>query len=400
VAGEFARPGSGALPLGAATIVAPLFACARAVRCQGLGMVLARLMSARFGWPLSDWIVPAAPEAMLKTWFPLVGGDVVRIEQAGCGAPAESADERVHPLPSPLPTPAITGPVRPGAASVTATGFLPGARGHLMVDWIVRASIDTWHGEATFHLTSGLPEDAKLWVFQTMCEVSSPQEGHPVVVAKGQLSAEPNPSQVNGGVATSITVHVRDTFNGKPVNGLPVQIGGATVGLSGTAFTWTPPTTGTGVSGVVLGGTAYQNVAFSIAVRQAVPITLGLYAGPGAQPGYAAMTDVVWTVQPQWAGGAAKTLASATGSVSIAGSPPGGVVAVIVGLKVQLAADAAYGFDAETIDIPGGLITNVALTKPSHAVSALLTVSAVPAVNEDGEDTYQRMAKVNLLSVV
>jgi hypothetical protein len=399
VAGEFARPGSGALPLGAASIVGPLYACARAVRCQGLGMVLARLVSARFGWPLSDWTVPAAPEATLTPWFPLVADDVVRIEQAGCGAPAESADERVRPLPSPLPVPPITGPVRPGAAAVTATGFLPGARGHLMVDWIVRASIDAWQAQETFHLTSGLADGAKLWVFQTMCALSSPQEGHPVVVAKGQLSAEPNPSQVNGGVATTITVHVRDTFDGKPVNGLPVQIGGATVGLSGTAFTWTPPTTGTSVSGVVLGGISYQNVAFTIAVRQAVTVALGLYAGPGAPSNYAAMTDVVWTVQPQWAGGVTKTLASATGSVSISGSPPGGVVAVLVGLKVQLAADAYYGFDAETIDIPGGLITNVALTKPSHAVSALLTVSVVPAVNEDGEDTYQRLAKVNVLSV-
>jgi hypothetical protein len=149
----------------------------------------------------------------------------------------------------------------------------------------------------------------------------------------------------------------------------------------------------------VLGGSAYQNVAFTIAVRQAVPIALGLYAGEGAAPGYAAMTDIEWSVTPSWPGGATKKLNAATGSVSIDGSPSGGVVGVWVKLKVQLAADNVYGFDAETIDIPGGLITNVALTKPSHAVSAILTVGVTTGVDEDGEVRYRRFAKVNLLSL-
>ena len=53
-------------------------------------------------------------------------------------------------------------------------------------------------------------------------------------------------------------------------------------------------------------------------------IALGLYAGEGAVPGYAAMTDVEWSATPAWPGGATKTLNGATGSVSIEGPPPGG----------------------------------------------------------------------------
>ena len=281
---------------------------------------------------------------------------------------------------------------------VKAKGYLPGAKAHLMIDWIVRASIDVWGKEGVFHV-AGLAEGAKLWSFQTLCTQSSTQEGPPVVVTKGQLSVEVSPSEVNGGVPASITVKVRDGDDGKALNGMGVQIGGASVGLSGTAFNWTPPTSGTSAIGVVLGGGAYQNATFTITIRQAVPIALGLYPGEGAVPGYAAMSDIEWTAAPQWAGGAPKTLNAATGSVSIEGSPPGGIVAVSVKLEVQLAADPFYGFDAETIDIPGGLISNVALTKPSHALSAILTVGVTTGVDEDGEVRYQRFAKVSLYTL-
>jgi len=396
---EFARPGSGAVYSGPPKIVPPLYDCARAIPCENLALVATRLVSVRSGLPLSDWTVPVAPGALLSTWFPLVAGDVVKIEQSGCGAPAAAGDERVNALSSPLPSPSIIGPVRPGASPVKAKGFLPGARAHLMIDWVVRASIDVWHKDEVFHLRSGLAEDAKLWAFQTLCTQSSRQEGPPMIVTKGQLSVDVNPSQVSGGVPASILVNVRDADDGKLLDGLPVQIGGVAVGLSGTAFSWTPSTIGTTAGGLVVGGSAYQNAAFTIAVRQAVPIALGLYAGEGAVPGYAAMTDIEWSATPSWAGGATKKLNAATGSVSIEGSPPGGIVGVSVKLKVQLAADAFYGFAADTIDVPTGLVTNVALTKPSHAVSATLTVGVTTGVAKDGEVHYLRFAKVNLLSL-
>jgi hypothetical protein len=349
--------------------------------------------------PLSGWTVPVAPTALLPTWLPLVADDVVRIEQSGCGARAALADERVNRLPAPLPAPSIVGPVHPGERVVKAKGFLPGARAHLMIDWIVRASIDAWHGDEAFHLPSGVAEGARLWAYQTLCSASSRQEGPPVTVTKGALALDVNRSEVNGGTPVSIVVNARDADSGGVLNGLPVQIGGVSVGLTGTAFTWTPPTTGTSASGVVIGGTAYQNATFTIAVRQAVPVALGLYAGEGAAPGYAAMTDIVWSVAPTWAGGVTKTLAAATGTVSVEGSPAGGVVAVSVQLKVQLAADSFYGFPEETVDIPGGALTNLALIKPSHAVSAILTVSVVTGTDEEGTVRYRRFAKVTLLSV-
>lgn len=51
----------------------------------------------------------------------------------------------------------------------------------------------------------------------------------------GQLSVEVIPSAVSGGVSTPIVVNVRDTVGGGALKGLPVQIGGVTVGLSGVA---------------------------------------------------------------------------------------------------------------------------------------------------------------------
>lgn len=395
-AGEFARPGSGALPLGTPKIVPPLYDCVRAISCEGLSLVPARIFSVRHNLPLSGWTVPAAPNSLLWTWFPLVADDQVRIEQFGCGAPPMSGEERVNPLPSPLPAPKILEPVRPGAVAVTAKGFLPGARAHLMVEWIVRASIDVWREEATFHLAAGLKERERLWVFQTLCAASSAQEGTPVVVEKGNLSVEVTPSSVNGGMAATLTVNARDGAGGPPLKGLAVQINGANVGFTGTAFNWTAPTSGASASGVVLGGTAYQNGAFTIAIRQAVPLAMVIYPGEGAVPGQVAMSDVKWTVTPQWAGGATKTATGTSAGVAIEGSPPSGVVGVSVSLNVTVAADGV--FPQETIPL-SGLLTNVALTKPSHAVSGMLMVGVVPVVNEDGVVEYRRAAKVALLGI-
>jgi hypothetical protein len=395
---EFSRPGSGAVPPGTPKIVAPLFDCARGVRCESLALVATRLFSVRFNLPLSGWAVPPAPGALLSTWFPLVAGDVVRIEQSGCGAPSPSAEEPVQPLPSPLPSPKIEGPVRPGATAVTARGFLPGARAHLMVEWMVRASVDAWGKEVTFHLPTGLKERERLWAFQTLCAASSAQEGPPVVVEKGQLSVEVSPASVNGGATTSMTVTARDGAGGPPLNGLVVQIGGANVGFTGTAFNWMPPTSGTSAGGVVLGGSAFQNAAFTIAVRQPVPIALGLYPGEGAVPGQVAMSAIKWTATPQWAGGAEKTLEAATGKVEIEGAPPGGTVRVTVSVDVTLAADGNWGFPQETIPV-AVFLANVALVKPTHAVSARVTVTIIEDVNDDGEVAYRRWVQVKLWTV-
>ncbi len=399
LATEFARPGSSVVPLPAPRIRAPLYDCSRTVPCEDLAMVQARLVSSLSGQPLSDWEVPSTTDTPLHAWFPLVAGDVVRVEQLGCGAPDSANEERVHTLPSPLPQPIVVGPVRPGAVAVSASGVLPGARVHLMVDGVVRVSLDALSDQVVFQMGRPLHERAHLWAFQTLCADASPREGRGILVTRGQLAVDVSQTQVNGGVPVPLLVNVRDAEDGKVLAGLPVQIGGVTVGHSGTTFSWMPPAAGSQVSGLVIGGEAYHDATFSIAIRPGVSIALGLYPGEGAAPGTVAMIDVEWQVEPAWSGGAVKTLASATGAVTIEGSPPGGVVAVSLRLKVQLAADPEHGLDAETVDLRGGLLTNLALIKPAHAVSAILVVRMTSGVNSNGIERYRRSVQVRLLTV-
>ncbi len=157
---EFTRPGSGALPPPTPAIVAPLLDCMRAVPATGLfNGVLTQVFSEHTGQPLSDVIVVTTPTTRLPVWLPLVQDDVVVVRQRGCSAPSETAAERVQPLPATLPSPKIVTPVRPGDRSVRVANCLPGARVHLLVDWVERAAGDqTWTGDTTLQLPTALEE--------------------------------------------------------------------------------------------------------------------------------------------------------------------------------------------------------------------------------------------------
>jgi len=271
-----------------------------------LNGVLSQVVSRRSGAPLSDVVIVTGPTARIPTWFPLVADDVVEVHQAGCSAPAASAPVRVDPLPAPLPSPAVRGPVRPGTRAVVVEGRLPGSRVHLLVEWVERSATDqTWTGEAVLQLGQALTEGQRLWAVQTMCTASSVREGPPVVVARGGLGVDVSPDSVPGGEATSIVVRARDVETGEVLPGLPVLLGGTAVGVAATAFGWTAPTSGTSVGGTVKGGTAYQDAAFTLALRQAVPVNLTLFPGPVVIPNKVSQSDVVWTLTPRWAGASA-----------------------------------------------------------------------------------------------
>ncbi|MFY7855553.1 MAG: hypothetical protein ACOVQT_05385 [Rubrivivax sp.] len=397
-ANEFARPGPGLVPAQPPRVIGPLYDCARAVPCESLATVPARLVSARTGAPLSDWTVPAAPNTLLWTWFGLQAGDVVRVEQIGCGAPPYSNDVRVEPLPVPLPAPVILGEVHPGATAVPVKGLLPGARAHLLVHGVVRASLDAWRDDGVFHLAMGLQDRAPLWVVQTLCAAASAMEGVPVVVKRGTLIVDAVPSKVNRGATVTIVVTARAASDGRVLNGLPVQLGGVTVGLTGTPFTWTAPAAGTTAAGLVRGGNSHHDAPFTLAITQPVQMALGLYPGPGAAPGLVALKDIAWTVSPAWPGGVAKTLASATGTVAVDGAVPGGLVHVSVELKVDLAEDQLYQFPAETVPLPSVHLVSLAMTQSAHAVSALVTVEVITAADDEGVVRYRRWVRPQLLS--
>jgi hypothetical protein len=388
---EFARPGSGALPPPTPAIVAPLLDCMRAVPATNLlNGVLTQVFSEATGQPLSDMIVATSPTVRLPLWLPLVEGDKVAVRQQGCSAPSRTAVERVQPLPSPLPPPRIATPVRPGDRAVRVEKCLPGSRVHLLVDWVERAQSDqTWTGEATLQLPTALAEGHKLWAVQVMCAQRSDLEGPPVIVAKGRLDLAVTPDSAPGGKATSFVVQARDQDTGKPVPGLPVVLGGVPVGVTGASFAWTPPTSGTSATGLVQGGVAYGNAGFTIAIRQAVPLTLTLFPGPVVEPNKVWHTDVVWTATPRW-GAAAVGINANTGTAMVPPPPAGeNRVSVTLAFKVHLQGEiGGIIWQPEVIEI-SGYLADVALTGLSHALSARFWYQAtdVPIVDENGQVT-------------
>jgi hypothetical protein len=290
-----------------------------------------------------------------------------------------------------LPPPKIVTPVRPGDRVVHLEGCLPGSRVHVLVDGIERAATEqTWTGRATLQLSAGLQERQGLWAVQTMCAKSSSSEGPLVIVTKGRLSVEVTPDRAAGGKATSFTVIARDTGNaGAVVPGLPVLLGGAPVGATGTPFGWTPPTSGTSVTGTVQGGQAYSSAGFSIAIRQAIPLTLNFFPGPVAEPNKVWQTDVVWTVAPRW-GDAPVTVKGNVGTAMI--PPPSGGenrVAVSLAFKAHLQGEiGGIVWPPDTIEVAGHL-ADVAMTGVNHALSARFWFQAVdvPIVDGDGQVT-------------
>ena len=407
-AGEIARPGSGAGPAPEPRIVGPLLACMRAVRGEKLfNGVLVHAASAQTGLRLSDVMIVTSPTAHIPTWFPLVAGDVVEIRQAGCDSPPRSPKVRVDALPTPLPAPKIRKPVRPLDSTVVVEDCLPGSRVHLLVEGQERAATDqTWNGEAVLQLLNPLQERQRLWAVQTMCTVSSPREGPAVLVTKGNLSLEVTPASVPGGKAASFTVTARDTETGATVVGLPVVLGGATVGHTGTPFGWTPPTSGTVASGVVKGGAVYGDASFSIALRQVVPVTLNLFPGPVAEPGKVWQSDVVWTLSPRWPGTPPVPLNGNVGTAMVPPPAPGpeNRVAVSISLKAHLQGEiGGIDWPPEVIDV-GGYVGDIALIKQTHALSAHFTFGAVdvPDTDDDGNvtgSTTRLFAHVKLWSV-
>jgi hypothetical protein len=347
--------------------------------------VLVHAFSQRDGVPLSDPVLLNSPTARVPTWFPLAADDKVVLRQHGCSAPASSGQEHVQPLPAALPAPDVVEPLRPGQQSVSVKGCWPGARLHLLVDWNEVMSTDqTWGGEVTLQLPTPLTEEQQVWAVQTLCSRTSPREGRAALVTRGRLTVTVAPDSAAGGKTMSTTVTAADADTGVPVTGLVVQLGGAQ-GVTGAALGWTPPTSGSSVSGVVRGGVAYQDTSFTVPLRQAVPLTLNLFPGPVVHPHQAWQTGVTWTVTPSW-GAPAVSVAGNIGTAMVPPPPsPGSRVSVRVALTAHLQGligGIVWPEDQIPID---GYLAAVALTKPSHALSARFWYQAVDVYTTDDD---------------
>ncbi|MEO7274178.1 MAG: hypothetical protein ABIX28_12765 [Vicinamibacterales bacterium] len=329
------------------TLGAPLFDCARFVLVKGAQVgALLRVFLPDGVTPLGDPKVAANPTVRLGVWFPLHAGMKVIVTQVGCGANATLGPERVNDLPTPLPVPAIVGPVRPGAVLIDIVDGIPGAMVHLFVNNAWRTSLEV--PAKKMQIPAGLPPLADhdtLWTVQTLCDRKSNVEGHQTVVTLGTMSVAVSPSPVTRGVTTAVTVSAKDVETGAAIVGGTVAVGGSVAGTTAVAFNLlAKPGFPTPIAGVVRQPPAYADAPFGIPLIDPPPpppptgkLTLNI-GNPTIAIGALTITSATWTIQPAW-GAPAITAAGITATVSIP-TPPAGTATPNQRVDVTLACQA------------------------------------------------------------
>ncbi|GAA2043661.1 hypothetical protein [Polymorphospora rubra] len=386
---EYIRPDEtgGIRPSARPRIVDPVYSCARTVRLDPSGWGIGVLRSRRTGRQLADAFAPYVGVPMvLPLWFPLDAGDELVVDYTGCDAPQPTDAVEVRAVPDPLPVLKIVPPL-PGDTDLVISGALPGARVVALVGHRIRSARTTTDGSATLPLGAPLEEDDEVWAYQRLCGATGNVEGS-VVVRRGKLTLSVAPTTVVSGTATTVTVTATRTDTGAVVGGLPVVIGAASVGITGTAFALTPGAAGP-LTGTVRGGPRYADAAFTVTVTAPPPpptgatltLQLGGFGGYGSP---ISVTKVTWQVQPNWATGPV-TGAGTTATVSLPPPP--------AGTPNPLASVYLTEFEGTRTDngIPFKLwpdvlapMTNVGLTKPTLHVGFLLTTEIRDVYDDNG----------------
>lgn len=299
----FATPGGPFVP---PTITAPLMECALRVGVTGAHPA-SRLQpfDAGTGMPIGDAVLATGSPQSLRVWFPLVFDHKVFVRQTGCNADGDATAEPVQELPRPLPAPKIAEPVRPMAASIAVSGCLPGARLHLLVNNVVRKSIDVYDANATIPTADlALAEETTLWAVQTLCTENSNLEGHPVLVRRGNMALDVQPNKVQRGATAQVTVSARDADTGKVIVGARVFLNGVQAGVTGTAFSFAPVLGQPNPAGVVKEPIAYNDATFTITLTDPPPKPKGklyLNVGPSVLiPNTLRLVSANWKVATVW----------------------------------------------------------------------------------------------------
>jgi len=269
----------------------------------------------------------AGAGAALALWFPLTAGRKVLVRQAGCDSDGDSPVERVTDLPNPLPVPKITEPVRPKAVGVEVSGCLPGARVHLLVNNVIRKSIDTYDAKPTIPTADlALSEDDAMWAMQTLCAKESSIEGRPTMVKKGNMVVVVQPDSVQRGRTENVTVNAKDADTGVPIAGAQVFLNGAPVGQTGVAFDFSPTLGQPNPSGMVKESVAHHDATFSISLTNP-PLQpkgkLFLNVGPTLLiPNTLRLVSATWTVATVWTPVQNFPAAAPNTSVTLPDPPP------------------------------------------------------------------------------
>jgi len=299
----FATPGG---PFGPPAVTTPVYECSR--RLFVTGAHPSSLLQPRYAdsdEPIGDAVMAVGATMSLALWSPLAPGRKVLVRQIGCDADGDSPTAPVTDLPEPLPVPKIVEPVRPKATGVTVVDCIPGARVHLLVDNVVRKSIDTYDPVTVIPTADlALGERQSLWAIQTMCTKTSNFEGHPTVVTRGDIAVSVSPATVQRGSTASVTVSAKDAETTEPINGAQVFLNGSLVGQTGVAFSYSPALGQANPSGTVKEPVAHNDATFSITLVDPPPQPKGkLYLNVGPTvliPDVLKLVSASWTVSTMW----------------------------------------------------------------------------------------------------
>jgi hypothetical protein len=284
-------------------IVEPIFDCARHVRIEGArpGAHL-HLFEAGTGYPLSDPYQATSGSMVLKLWFPAQAGKKICLHQGGCGADWNTdPPATVKSLPDPLPRPEIIEPVRPEAPHVQLKGVLPGAMVHLLVNDVIRTSVESLVEDPLIGVPPpALAERQTVFAVQTLCSKTSPREGRAAVVQRGHLKLSVTPEKMMRGTASTLRVDAVDADTGAAVIA-QVFLNGTHVGMSGQNISYTPTPAEPNPAGVVR-APGYFDANFSISLNAAawkLEAVLGSGRSDiGEVPIY--VDSVHWSITPAW----------------------------------------------------------------------------------------------------
>lgn len=382
-------------PFNAPTIVEPVFECSRGIPIKGAHIGAdVQAFDVGSGLPISDPISVSQADFVVRPWFPLAGGKV-EVRQSGCHADGRSPVVPVRALPQPPPVPTIVEPVRPQAPWIHVKDILPGAQVQLLVNNQLRpGSVDIYDDNGTIPVSGApLADRDNLFVIQMLCNLTSNTEGHGVNVTRGKLRVSVSPAQVARGSTVNVVVTALDDDTASPVTA-EVWLNGAHVGTTGVAFAYSPKAGDPNPTGVVKGGVAYLDAAFTITLVEA-SWALTMNAGP--VPAFLEsirieVTAITWKVTPDWNPSLAKTMTitpappTATSSVALP-IPTGATKTVTVDISGTASTNGGR-WNGYTIE-PGSIVVasdskKVAYHGLNETIAWLLkvTYTADPATGE------------------
>jgi hypothetical protein len=278
--------------------------------------------------PIGDAVLATGNAMALNLWSPLADHRKVLVRQVGCDKQnADSPVVAVTDLPNVLPVPQIAGPVRPKAAWVGVSGCLPGARVHLLVNDLVRKSIDTFDANPTIPTADlDLHEEDELWAMQTLCTKESSIEGTPTIVKKGNMEVVVQPHTVRRGTSANVAVSATDSDTHLNVEGAQIFLNGAMVGQTGVRFPFSPALGQANPAGVVKKPVAYHDATFSITLTdepQPQKNRLFLNVVPTTLiPDTLRLVSATWTVTTVWTPVQTFTTGTPITSVTLPNPPP------------------------------------------------------------------------------